>query len=112
MTGLAFTLCELQQTAGAAPEWVHLLPTGRIEGRDGRRWTLSDARAVVDAFTAGKIDLPVDYEHQNDAKTAERSGPVPAAGWIRELRLADTGISGVSQKRLRVGARGRRGRAS
>ncbi|MGG7567733.1 phage protease [Rhodovulum sp. DZ06] len=80
-----------------APEWVHLLPAGEMTGRDGRRYVLRDPQALVNDFEAGGIDLPVDYNHQNDTKAkgdAAPSGPIPAAGWIKELKVAPNGIWG------------------
>lgn len=79
---------------GGAPEWVHLLPEGHMTGRDGRVFNLSDAEAVVAEFQAMGIDLPIDYEHQNDKPEAKLSGPVPAAGWIKELKAAEGGLWG------------------
>lgn len=49
--------------AGSVPAWVHLLPSGRATARDGRQFTLANPKAVIDAFVANNIDLPVDYEH-------------------------------------------------
>lgn len=77
-----------------APDWVQLLPAGLIRGRDGRTFRLGDGAAVVDASRAGNIDLPIDYEHQVDAPAARKNGPVPAAGWIKELELRADGIWG------------------
>ena len=75
----------------APPEWVHLIPAGTFSGRDGRGPYTLDAQAVLDAFAAGGIDLPLDYEHQT--LTAEdKAGPVPAAGWIKELQARADGI--------------------
>ena len=56
--------------------------------------TLPDPGALIADFTARKTDLPVDYQHQSDAPLAEQSGPVPAAGWIKELRLATNALWG------------------
>ncbi len=84
---------------GAAPDWVHLLPLGAVEGRDGRAWTLDDPQGLVSAFNAAKVDLPVDYDHQNDKPDPGRTpfaktGPVPVAGWIKELKVATNGLWG------------------
>ena len=72
---------------GGLAEWYHLLPFGVFEGRDGRGpyvMNAPDERAIIAAFAKMKCDLPVDYEHQSlDAK--EKSGAVPAAGWIKEI---------------------------
>ncbi len=61
------------------------MPVGRATARDGRSFLLDEPEAVLAAFDAGGIDLPLDYEHQNDRPEAKLSGPVPAAGWIKEL---------------------------
>jgi phage I-like protein len=79
---------------GHAPDWVHLFPAGRMTGRDGREFDLADPQAVIDAFEAGAVDLPVDYEHQSDRQPDARSGPVPAAGWIKELMSDASGLWG------------------
>jgi phage I-like protein len=94
MTNLALATCDVPLPPGTAPEWVHLLPgSGSVTGRDGRNWQLLDPSGLVFAFQSGGIDLPVDYEHQNDNPDARAKGPIPAAGWIKELR-ADDGVWG------------------
>ena len=77
---------------GTVPEWVHILPLGQIEGRDGRRFALPDPSAVVEAFARNGADLPVDYEHQADNPAAKASGPIPAAGWIKALKATAEGV--------------------
>ena len=96
MNAMLTATCDraLDAGTGTAPDWVHLLPLGAVEGRDGRAWVLDDPQGLVSAFNAGKIDLPVDYEHQNDKPEAGRTGPVPAAGWIKELKVAANGLWG------------------
>lgn len=77
-----------------APEWVHLLPAGNIEGVDGRTFVLGDAKAVIAASSQG-ADLPIDYEHQiDDPEARSKDGVIPAAGWIKELEMRDDGIWG------------------
>ena len=70
-----------------APEWVMLMPAGELNARDGRRWRLADADAVVKATraAAGSLDLAIDFEHQTQ-RSATNGRPEPAAGWIRELQ--------------------------
>jgi phage I-like protein len=75
----------------APPEWVHLIPAGTFSGRDGRGPYRLDAQAVLDAFAAHGADLPVDYDHQS-LTAEEKTGPVPAAGWIKELQAREDGI--------------------
>lgn len=87
------TLRALDGPGGGAPDWVHLLPLGEVAARDGRRWLLDDPDAVIAAFSDGGIDLPVDYQHQNDTPPPQ-GGPVPAAGWIKELAFRTDGIWG------------------
>ncbi len=80
---------------GSAPEWVHLLPLRRIEGRDGRHWTLGDPQAFVRASLAGRPEFQIDYEHQSEEGNQHlRTGPIPAAGWIKELEVRADGIWG------------------
>ncbi|MBK0328139.1 hypothetical protein I5535_12655 [Rhodobacteraceae bacterium F11138] len=76
---------------GAAPDWVQLFPVGQMVGRDRRRFNLADPQKIVSAFQADTVDLPVDYEHQSDTHPEQRSGPVPAAGWIKDLKADETG---------------------
>jgi len=49
---------------------------------------------VVAAFEAGGIDLPIDYQHQNDRHGQCQNGPVPAAGWIKAMKVEADGIWG------------------
>ncbi|WP_375263779.1 phage protease [Palleronia sp.] len=92
-----------------APEWVHLLPPGVIEARDGRTFDATDSATIVAAFSAGGIDLPVDYEHQNDAPKGRVSGRVPPAGWITELKQRSNGLWGrvewTERARILIAAR-------
>jgi phage I-like protein len=95
MTGLTLATCDRAlPPAGGAPEWVHLLPAGRMTARDGRKFELADPAALVLQFQASGVDLPVDYEHQNEKPEARLNGPVPAAGWIKELAHDETGLWG------------------
>jgi len=73
------------------PEWVHLIPAGTFSGRDGRGPYTLDAQAVIDTFAANGADLPIDYDHQS-LTADEKAGPVPAAGWIKELQTREDGI--------------------
>ena len=95
MAGLLAAQFDLALAPGnAAPEWVHLLPLGKIKARDGRQFVLTDPAAVIRAFEAGGVDLPVDYDHQADSPKARANGPVPAAGWIKALASRSDGIWG------------------
>lgn len=74
-------------------QWVHLIPAGTSTGRDGRGPYTLNAAAVLAAFAAHKADLPVDYEHQS-LSAVQKSGPVPAAGWIKALESRPDGLWG------------------
>lgn len=65
---------------GAAPEWEHLFPAGKMTGRDGRKFELADAAGLVLAFQSAAVDLPIGLEHQNDRPEAKRNGPAPRGG--------------------------------
>jgi phage I-like protein len=95
MAPLTLATCDRALPPGdGAPEWVHLLPAGHMTGRDGRSYSLPDPAALILAFQEGGIDLPVDYEHQSDMPAARQAGPIPAAGWIKELRHNEEGLWG------------------
>jgi phage I-like protein len=75
---------------GQAPEWVRLLPIGRVELRDNREpfeVDQADLGAIVSTFTANGVDLVVDYEHQS--LTGDKA---PAAGWIKDLEARIDGL--------------------
>lgn len=76
-------LAQVLELSTEPPEWVELMRAGPVEARDGRKWTLEDAEAVVAASVqrAGTTDMPIDYEHQGHLTI----GAAPAAGWIKEL---------------------------
>ena len=95
MTGLVLASCDRAFAPdGCAPAWVHLFPEGKMTGRDGRLFDLADPGALVLAFQSSGVDLPIDYEHQNDLPEAKLHGPVPAAGWIKELKADAGGLWG------------------
>ena len=98
MAALSLATCDRALApGGGAPDWVHLFPNGKMTGRDGRQFDLADPQALVRDFESRGVDLPIDYEHQNDNPEAKAKGPVPAAGWIKELRADETGLWGRSE---------------
>ena len=81
------------EIAGKPPEWVHLIPSGRFQGRDGRGpYHLSDPEAVIASSRALQMDLPIDYDHALDFTPL--GTPKPAAGWILSLESRPDGIWG------------------
>ncbi|MEX0971518.1 MAG: phage protease [Paracoccaceae bacterium] len=80
---------------GAAPDWVHLLPSGQMVTQDGRGpYSLPNPEAVLQASledAGGR--MVVDENHATD--TASKNGHAArAAGWITELQSRDDGIWG------------------
>ena len=60
MRGLELATCDRAlPPAGEAPEWVHLLPPGKMQGRDGRAYELADPPGLILAHPSGGINLPV-----------------------------------------------------
>lgn len=86
----------IELASGLAPEWVHLIPSGHFQGRDGRGpYLLADPQAVIAATLAhqGGADAPIDYDHQT-YRSAENGQPAPAAGWFKEFQARADGIWG------------------
>jgi phage I-like protein len=74
------------------PEWIRLLPLGKVELADHREpFTVDEASltSMVAAFQTRGIDLVIDYEHQS--MNGERA---PAAGWIKNLEARTDGLWG------------------
>lgn len=75
-------------------QWVHILPAGRVLGRDGRGpWTLTKPDEVLASTQQyhGRNRMIVDYEHQS-VLAAKNGRPNPAAGWIVGLEARANGI--------------------
>lgn len=80
----------------AAPEWVHLVPSGIFRSRSGQAtYRLNDAKAFLRRTWEfhKDADISVDYHHQS-LHAAKGSGPAPAAGWIKDLEARQDGIWG------------------
>lgn len=81
------------------PAWVHLLPMGRFQGRDGRGpYVLRDAAHAAQVIAAtkkffGGADIPGDFDHQL-LYSPQNGKPAPASGWIKELEVRGDGIWG------------------
>ena len=90
----------------AQRQWVHLLPFGRVRGRDGRRFQLaaSKARSVIAATMRQNADrLVIDYEHQTDL-AASNGRAAPAAGWMVALEARSDGVWGLVEWTARAKA--------
>lgn len=80
----------LQAGEQGAPAWIRLLPWGEIPLGDGREPFFLDhdaAENILTAFAGRGNDMVVDYEHRTMS-----GDEAPAAGWIKELKIAVEGL--------------------
>jgi len=80
----------VQTEAGSLPEWIRLLPMGKVELVDSRQPFEVDQEslaAMVADFEARGVDLVIDYEHQS-----LKGDRAPAAGWIKHLEARADGL--------------------
>jgi phage I-like protein len=73
--------------APGVPGAIPLIPAGpTVRGRDGREWTFDQPSidAVLQAFEARGVELPIDWEHATQHR-APRGEAAPAAGWIKAI---------------------------
>lgn len=76
------------------PEVIQVLPRGpKLQGIDGRAWTLPDPARLVEAFNASGLDLPVDINHATQLK-AGKGEEAPAVGWIKQLEARNGELFG------------------
>ncbi len=75
----------------AAPDWIQLTPRGALTARDGRRLSF-DPEALVMAFTADGLQLPIDFQHEGEFVLT--LGAKPARGWITRLEARAEGVFG------------------
>ncbi|QEW21222.1 Mu-like prophage I protein [Marinibacterium anthonyi] len=79
------------------PEWVHLVPKGTFQSRDGRGpWVYTDAKALIEESYARRRHIHIDENHSTD--TAAKIGfSAPARGFITEMEERENGIWGKVQ---------------
>jgi phage I-like protein len=85
----------LAETDGkrTAPEWIPLLPAGDVVlARDGRSFR-NDHVAVMAAFAANKMELPVDWDHALDSWLVS-PGDGRAAAWVDQLEVREGALWG------------------
>ncbi len=75
-----------------APEWVMLIPAGRIDTNDGRFFNNDNPDGVIAAFAANKLDLPFDFEHGSET-VATRGEFAPALAGSRNLPIVKVPFS-------------------
>ena len=86
---------EGEERSGGVPAWIQLTPgEGLIEGRDGRRFEIDDAQAIVDkaeAYAAENGIRPfLDFNHSTYSFMAHDGNK--AAGWIEEFEVREGAI--------------------
>lgn len=78
---------------GELPEWVPLVPSGMVMGRDGRSWNNNRPQLIIASFSELARDLPIDIEHATELK-APKGEPAPAVGWVKNLEERNSEIWG------------------
>ncbi len=96
MNKAALNTMELVDQPGQVPDWVQLLPAGKMVGRDGRSWNNNQPKKVMESFAALARDIPIDIEHSTELK-GPQGEPAPAVGWIKELDVRDGAIWGRAE---------------
>jgi len=88
------TVAVAMNTTGTAPDWIELVPAGRVvRGRDRREWFNTNPQGIIDAFNADRRDILLDWEHGSELN-APKGERAPAAGWIEGLELRAGAIWG------------------
>jgi phage I-like protein len=78
------------QRIDTLPEWILLLPAGRVElvdRPDSLQLDPESLAVLVQAFRSRGVDLVIDYEHQS-----LQGRQAPAAGWIKDLEARSDGL--------------------
>lgn len=88
-------LCKVTIIEGKEPpEWIQLIPAGEVvKARDGREFKNPKPQAIVEAFSAQGVDLPLDWEHASELK-APKGEKAPAAAWITSLEVREGSVWG------------------
>jgi phage I-like protein len=68
----------------AATKWIHVLPLGQVDARDGRSFRVENA---ADILKLCELPMLVDWEHQSEFW----NGSTEAAGWIEEFAVEPGG---------------------
>jgi phage I-like protein len=90
---VAINAMEIHQDSSLTPDWVKLIPAGKVVGRDGRAWNNSQPEKIIASFLELKRDLPVDIEHSSELK-ARKGEEARAVGWVNELSARNGEIWG------------------
>ena len=84
---------ELSLSNANAPDWITLFSKiGKITTLDGRSLDV-DADALIKAFSAQGIYVPIDVNHATEIQ-GSTGGRADAVGWIVELKMQDSALMG------------------
>lgn len=91
--GMVFEVALASATDGSEvlPDWIQLTLRGPIVARDGRPFVFEPER-LVEAFRAGGLKLPIDFNHESEF--IETLGARPARAWIVDLQARAEGLFG------------------
>jgi phage I-like protein len=84
---------------GGIPEWLHLLPAGKIQTHDGLndfQWDGAELKMCSFFGDAEESRIPVDINHSN-SKLGTQGQDTPAQGWIVELAIKPDGVWGRTE---------------
>ncbi|MGB7373579.1 phage protease [Pontixanthobacter sp.] len=85
----------LTEVSEENPNWLHLLPKGEIQTKDGRGpYRYASAQAIISASLSSAGDKLVLCENHASDLAAPKGNPSPARGWIVELQQRANGIWG------------------
>ena len=87
------SLCKIDSGSDVPPDWIPLVPAGRVTALDGRKFNNSNPEDVIKTFEADPREIPIDWEHATEVK-APLGDKAPAAGWIIAMEIRDGAIWG------------------
>jgi phage I-like protein len=79
---------------GGVPDAIHLLPLGKFQAVDGRKFDNANPAALVAAFQAGSKQLVIDENHGTDY-AAKAGFSARAVGHIVGMEVRDDGMWGT-----------------
>lgn len=95
------SLADVELIDGRVPNRIMLMPIGKLDAADGRKWEVVDkahAQEIVDATKArlGRRKFMIDYDHQAVLATTDKvGGRALASGWVSDFEVDDDGIHGL-----------------
>lgn len=81
-------IAEAAADTATAPEWIKILPAGKVVTRDGRSYSFNP-ETLAARFNKDGIDIPVDLDHG-----ISKNDKPAAVGWVKEMRAEPDGLYG------------------